>query len=140
MKLRLDMPFLSGRNRQISRKILSSSDGRSLSIGMQYLGSEPREFGLWIPKGTNHTILRAIYLPVASPATYDEQNLAQSSARLHYQPQIHGSREKHNCDDLRRRARARCCARHAASKVLTISRRHRGAQACTTSVVGWSRT
>jgi hypothetical protein len=38
MKLRFDIPFPSG---QIRLKCLKSSDGRSLSIGMQYLSSEP---------------------------------------------------------------------------------------------------
>jgi hypothetical protein len=41
MKLRFDVPFPSG---QIRVKCLKSSDGRSLSIGMQYLSSNPCEF------------------------------------------------------------------------------------------------
>ena len=49
---------------------------------------------------SQRTILRAIYPAIASLVIYDGQNLAQSSARLHFQPRIRGSREKHNRRDL----------------------------------------
>ena len=45
--------------------------------------------------------------------TCDGQNLARASARLRHQPQIHGSRGKHNLRDLRRPVRPRCYGGHA---------------------------
>jgi hypothetical protein len=73
-KSRFDIPLLSGQTRL---KSLKSTDGRSLSIGMQYLSSKPCEISNCRYQ-KEQTISRAIDASAASPATYDGQNLALS--------------------------------------------------------------
>src|SRR6267142_1089258 len=109
----MDVPFLSG---QISSKCFKSRDGRSLSIGMQYLKSKSYEFAT-VRTQRNQTISPVIYPSVASLATYERQNFAQSRALLYSHPQIRASRGKRNRRGLERRVRARCHARHAAAQV-----------------------
>ena len=64
-QLNFDMPFLSG---QMFAKCSKSSDGRSLSIGMQYL---IRTFYMYdfIRHAKVLTILHATYPSIVSPAT-----------------------------------------------------------------------
>jgi hypothetical protein len=46
--------------------------------------------------------LRAIFSPIASPVTYDGQNLAQSPTPFYPLPRILESHGKHNYRSLRR--------------------------------------
>ena len=113
-----DIPFLSG---QISSKCFKSSIGRSLTIETQYLKRNPCECTVMDTNRKVQTISRAISSPMSSPGTFDGQTLAQSSARLRRQPRSHESRGKHNLYYLKRQVRRRCYARHAASRMVTIS-------------------
>ena len=101
-QLRLDIPFLSG---HISPTYFRSSDGRALSIGTQYLKEKRCGFAITNTE-KEQTILRAVYSPMYSPATYDEQTLEQSSARFHLLLQILGSRGKRNHDGFWRLIRS----------------------------------
>ena len=121
IKLCLDVPFLSG---QISSKCFKSSDGRSLTIETQYLTRNPYVCTVTDTETVRkvQTISRAISSSIPSPATFDGQTLAQSSAHLCRQPRSHESHGIHNLDDSKRRFRVRCYACHAASRIVTISR------------------
>jgi hypothetical protein len=96
-KLCLDAPFLSG---QISSKYFRSSDGRTLSIGTQYLKGKPLGIGNRRCRKVQ-TISRAIYRAMTSLVTYDGQNLAQSPALVYLRPRIHASRGKRIRHDLK---------------------------------------
>jgi len=98
LKLCLNVPFLSG---QISSKCFNSSDGRAHSNGTQYLKTF-MNLRLNIILKREQTISHAIYSSIASPATCDTQNLAQSSTRLHCRPPFRESRGKHNRHDVRK--------------------------------------
>jgi len=113
-KVGLDIPSMS-LSGQILSKFAKSSDGRALSIGTQYLKSMWRcSYAHRSQK--KQTISHAVSSPISSPATYDEQNFAQSSTPFHLQPRNLGSRGRHNRDDLWRLVRSQCHVRHAAKK------------------------
>jgi len=57
----VDMPFLSG---QIFTKCFKSSDGRSLSIGMQYLGEEKQSISMTVDAVKNQPYCMQ---PIAQP-------------------------------------------------------------------------
>ena len=129
-----NMPFLSG---QISAKCFESSDGRLLSIGMQYLRNMVHINACRQPKEL--TILHAACPSIASPATCGWQILGQPLARLHCPTQIRASHEKHIQYGWWRRVHHQCCGSHAVNGILMISccRQKYGRP---TSIVGSSRT
>ena len=107
-------PFLSG---QMSLKYFRSKNGRSPSIGMQYLNNQNMYLLVSIILSKKEsTILHVTYLWGAFPWPYCAQSSAQSSVLLHRHSQIHGNHGKYNRDGLKIWAHHRCCVCRAVSK------------------------
>ena len=101
----------------MSLKYFRSKNGRSPSIGMQYLNNQNMSLLVSIILSMKeYTILHVTYLWVVSPRPSCAQNPAQSLALFHRHSQIHGNHERHNRDGLKMWAHRRCCGYHAVSE------------------------